>query len=225
MNYTHLRKKIKKYQTGAAMTGLEVPAINPEDIDIVGPEEEDPGNGWVSKSGKTKFSEKQMNKIGIGTQIASAAFQGMDEAMNGDKNFGAQSQAIDNAVHGASSALMKSGNPFAMMAGAAIEGVNFLTKAGGNTVQGFDVPINNSGYGNLAHQESSSSRGLFGIDFGGTKDKLARRNAQAKMALQAGLLSADNDFEQSARRASTANIIQSNQVALSGGLDTGNLAG
>ena len=45
-----------------------------------------------------------------------------------------------------------------MIAGAAIEGVNFLSKAGGQTVQGYDVDINNSGYGNLGHQASKSSR-------------------------------------------------------------------
>jgi hypothetical protein len=48
-----------------------------------------------------------------------------------------------------------------MAAAAALEGANFLTKAGGQTVQGFDVDIASSGYGNLGHMESSSSR-----DFG-----------------------------------------------------------
>jgi hypothetical protein len=51
--------------------------------------------------------------------------------MMGNKNFGAQSEAIDSAVHGVSGALMKSGNPYAMAAGAALEVANFATKATG----------------------------------------------------------------------------------------------
>jgi hypothetical protein len=110
----------------------------------------------------------------------------VDDLAMGDKNFGAQSEAIDGAVHAASGALMKSGNPYAMLAGVALEGANFLTKAGGQTVQGFDVDINSSGYGQMGHMESSSSRdfgamiglgGIFGQDR--MKDKLAKRNAQA----------------------------------------------
>jgi N-methylhydantoinase B/oxoprolinase/acetone carboxylase alpha subunit len=85
-------------------------------------------------------------KAGV-TQAAVGAVNALDSAVMGDKNFGAQSQAIDGAVHAASSALMQSGNPYAMIAGAALEGANFLTKAGGQTVQGFDVDINSSGYG------------------------------------------------------------------------------
>jgi hypothetical protein len=115
---------------------------------------------------------------------AIAGVQAVDKLAMGDKNFGAQSEAIDGAVHAASSALLKSGNPYAMAAGAALEGANFLTKAGGQTVQGFDVDINSSGYGDLGHMESSSSRdfgamiglgGLFGQDK--LKNKLAKRNA------------------------------------------------
>jgi hypothetical protein len=107
----------------------------------------------------------------------------------GDKNFGAQSEAIDGAVHAASGALMKSGNPYLMAAGAALEGANFLTKAGGQTVQGFDVDIASSGYGNLGHMESSSSRdfgamiGLGGLNAGKMQAKLARRNEKLKQAL------------------------------------------
>jgi hypothetical protein len=77
---------------------------------------------------------------------------------------------------------MKSGNPYAMAAAAALEGANFLTKAGGQTVQGFDVDINSSGYGDLGHMESSSSRdfgamiGLGGLNQGKMQAKLAKRN-------------------------------------------------
>jgi hypothetical protein len=69
------------------------------------------------------------------------ALNATDQALMGDKNFSAGSQALDSVVHGASGALMKSGNPWAMGAAVALEGLNFITKAGGRTVQGYDVNI------------------------------------------------------------------------------------
>ena len=78
---------------------------------------------------------------------------------------------------------MKSGNVWAITAGAALEGVNFLTKAGGQTVQGYDVDIDSSGYGNIGHMESSSSRSW--VSHRKLQDKLARRNEQVRTALAA----------------------------------------
>ena len=171
-----------------------------------------------------------------GTAIAagavSAGVQMVDNLAMGDKNFGAQSEAIDSAVHSASSALMSSGNPYAMIAGAALEGANFLTKAGGQTVQGFDVDINSSGYGQMGHMESSSSRdfgamiglgGIFGQ--GRMKEKLAKRNAQAKMAMNAANIADEQSFEQEARANSIQNTIMNNNIALAGGLNTSLLGG
>ena len=182
----------------------------------------------------TKVTEEGgKDTLGKGAQIASAAFQVADQMMMGDKNFGAQSEAIDTAVHGVSGALMKSGNPYAMIAGAALEGANFLTKAGGQTVQGFDVDIKSSGYdSNMGHMESSSSRdfgaliglgGLFGQ--GKMKEKLAKRNAQAKMAMNAANIAEDQAFEQEARANSIQNTIMNNNIALAGGLNTSLLGG
>lgn len=119
-----------------------------------------------------------------------------------------------------------------MVAGAALEGANFLTKAGGQTVQGFDVDINSSGYGDLGHMESSSSRdfgamiGLGGI-FGRKKlqRKLQKRNEQALMAMNAANIAEDQAFEQEARMNSIQNTIMNNQMALAGGLDTSLLGG
>ena len=183
-----------------------------------------------------KNGEDITQKVGKGLAIGSAAVtEGVklvDDLTMGDKNFGAQSQAIDDAVHGVSGALMKSGNPYAMAAGAALEGANFLTKAGGQTVQGFDVDIQSSGYGDLGHMESSSSRdfgamiglgGIFGQ--GKLKEKLAKRNAQAKMAMNAANIANEQKFEQEARANSIQNTIMNNQIALSGGLDTSLLGG
>ena len=158
---------------------------------------------------------------GISKGVAMAA-NAIDDLAMGDKNFGAQSQAIDGAVHMASGALMKSGNPYAMLAGAALEGVNFLTKAGGQTVQGFDVDIDSSGYGNIGHMESSSSRSW--VSHRKLQDKLSRRNEQVRTALAAAQISEDQKFESEARMNSVENTIMNNQIALAGGLQT-NLLG
>lgn len=170
-------------------------------------------------------------KTGL-VDTAVAGMKAVDNMAMGDKNFGAQSEAIDSAVHGVSSALMKSGNPYAMAAGAALEGANLLTKAGGQTVEGFDVDINSSGYGQMGHMESSSSRdfgamiGLGGI-FGqkSLQRKLQKRNQQALMAMNAANIAEDQKFEQEARMNSIQNVIMNNQIALSGGLETNLLGG
>ena len=164
--------------------------------------------------------------------VASVGMKVIDNIALSDKNFGAQSEAIDSAVNSASSALKNSGNPYAQIAGFALEGANFLTKAGGQTVQGFDVDINSSGYGQMGHMESSSSRdfgamiglgGIFGQ--GRMRAKLAKRNQQAQMAMNAANIANEQKFEQEARANSIQNVIMNNQVALAGGLDTSLLGG
>lgn len=163
-------------------------------------------------------------KTGL-VDTAVAGMKAVDNLTMGNKNFGAQSEAIDSAVHGASGVLLKSGNPYAMAAGAALEGINFLTKIGGRTVPGFDVDINSSGYGNLGHMDSYSSRGLFGIETSGMRRRLAKRNEQAKMAINAANIANEQSFEQEARMNSIQNTIMNNQMALAGGLDTNLLGG
>lgn len=161
----------------------------------------------------------------MAADIGVAAMKSIDQVAMGDKNFGAQSEAIDSTVHGVSSALMKSGNPYAMAAGAALEGINFLTKAGGQTVQGFDVDINSSGYGQMGHMESSSSRSFLGLGNKNLEAKLQKRNAQAQMAMNAANIANEQSFEQEARMNSIQNTIMNNQMALAGGLDTSLLGG
>lgn len=170
-------------------------------------------------------------KTGL-VDTAVAGMKAVDNLAMGDKNFGAQSEAIDSAVHGVSGALMKSGNPYAMAAGAILEGANFITKAGGQTVQGFDVDINSSGYGDMGHKASSSSRdfaaaiGLGGIfNQGKMQAKLAKRNQEAQMAMNAANIANEQKFEQEARANSIQNTIMNNQMALAGGLDTSLLGG
>ena len=172
--------------------------------------------------GKGQMSAKGAAITGGISQGVVMAANAIDNLAMGDKNFGAQSQAIDGAVHMASGALMKSGNPYAIAVGAALEGVNFLTKAGGQTVQGFDVDIDSSGYGNIGHMESSSSRSW--VSHRKLQDKLARRNEQVRTALAAAQISEDQKFESEARMNSVENTIMNNQIALAGGLQT-NLLG
>ena len=172
--------------------------------------------------GKGQMSAKGAAITGGISKGVATAINAIDDLALGDKNFGAQSQAIDGAVHGVSGLLLSSGNPIAMGIGAALEGANFLTKAGGQTVQGYDVDIDNSGYGNLGHMESSSSRSW--ISHRRTQDKLARRNEQVRTALAAAQISEDQKFESEARMNSVENTIMNNQIALAGGLQT-NLLG
>ena len=187
-----------------------------------------------------KNGEDITQKVGKGLAIGSAAVtEGVrlvDDLAMGDKNFGAQSQAIDQSVHAVSGALMKSGNPYALAAAAALEGANFLTKAGGQTVQGFDVDLNSTGYGDLGHMESSSSRdfsamlGPLGAIFTGANQskmqaKLKKRNDQMRMAMNAANIANEQSFEQEARMNSVQNTIMNNQIALAGGVDTSLLGG
>lgn len=168
---------------------------------------------------KVGLSEGGQIAVGITSQAISKTLQSVDEATMGDKNFSASSQAIDAGVHGVSGALMKSGNPYAIAAGAALEGLNFVTKAAGKNVQGYDVDINNSGYGNMGHMESEAGR-IWDSWSGATARKLRKRNEQARMALAAADISQDTAYEQEARSNSVTNVLQQNQIALAGGIDT-----
>ncbi|MDO4465392.1 MAG: hypothetical protein Q4C49_00045 [Bacillota bacterium] len=176
--------------------------------------------------GKGQMNAAGAAATGIIAHAGVGAMKAVDQLAMGDKNFGAQSAAIDQAVHGVSGALMSSGNPYAMAAGAALEGVNFLTKAGGQTVQGFDIDVNSSGYGNIGHMESSSSRdfgamiGLGGLNRAKMQRKLQNRNEQAQMALKAANIADTTKFEQEARMNSVDEVLRANSIALAGGIDT-----
>lgn len=174
----------------------------------------------------TNFENSRNNLFNSTMEFAGSTIQNLDNTLMSDKNFGQQSEAIDNAVHGVSSALFKSKNPYAMLAGAGIEGANFLTKIGGNTVQGFNTNINSSGYGNLGNYSSRSFRdfgtfaGLGGLNMNRMNQIMADRNQRAQMALNAANIANDIKFEQEARMNSTQDIMYQNQIALNGGIDT-----
>lgn len=173
------------------------------------------------------ISDKTASGLSTGMQAVSQAVNGVDKALMGNKNFGGQSEAVDAVVHGTSSALMKSGNPYLQAAGAALEVANFATKATGDSVAGFDVDINSSGYGNMGHKDQKSNRdwgaaiglgGLFGKDK--VEAQIAQRNREMQMALKAANIAEDVKFEQEARANSVEDVIQENQIALQGGIDT-----
>lgn len=174
----------------------------------------------------TNFENSRNNLFNSTMEFAGSTMQNLDNTLMSDKNFGQQSEAIDNAVHGVSSALFKSKNPYAMLAGVGIEGANFLTKIGGNTVQGFNTNINSSGYGNLGNYSSRSFRdfgtfaGLGGLNMNRMNQIMADRNQRAQMALNAANIANDIKFEQEARMNSTQDIMYQNQIALNGGIDT-----
>ena len=139
-----------------------------------------------------------------------------------DKNFDAQSRAIDSGANLFSSALMNTGNPWAMMAGAAVTTFNELDKMLGANLEGFSTDIKGSGYSsNLAHEESKAIRGTQGA---WNKDKLTtlldRRNERATMALQAADIASEQYETQTARQQSIDDLIQRNQQALLGGVDS-----
>jgi hypothetical protein len=84
----------------------------------------------------------------------------------------------------------------------------------------------------MGHKASSSSRdfgamiGLGGIfNQGKMQAKLAKRNQEAQMAMNAANIANEQAFEQEARANSIQNTIMNNQMALAGGLDTSLLGG
>jgi hypothetical protein len=156
--------KVRKYQDGQVMQGGDLTDLEKEElakIEARRAKRQARHQNFIQGFDSSTDAFSKENWKGKAMQMGGAAIDIVDNALVGDKNFGAQSEAIDGAVDMASEALMKSGNPYAMGAALALKGANFLTKAGGQTVQGFDVDINSSGYGDLGHMESSSSR-----DFG-----------------------------------------------------------
>jgi len=135
---------------------------------------------------------------------AIAATNAVENALMGDKNFSASSNALDSVVDTAASAASKFG-PWGLLASGALKAFNFITKIGGKTVQGFDVNgVDNSGYSqDMFHQQSESGR-----IWDNMSGKLKRRNARAKMALAALDVSNDEKYEQESRTNSVTDVLQ-----------------
>lgn len=154
--------------------------------------------------------------------VASAGLNAIDQATMGDKNFNAESQALDAAADGAAKMASKFG-PWGLLAAGVIQTVNKGSKMLGGSVGGYNVGDIGSGYGNLGSMEQQSGR-LKDRLSGKTARDLKRRNEQAQLALKAKDIVDDVKFEQEARMNSVDNVIQRNQIALSGGINTSMLA-
>lgn len=154
--------------------------------------------------------------------VASAGLNAIDQATMGDKNFNAESQALDAAADGTAKMASKFG-PWGLLAAGVIQAVNTGSKMFGGSVGGYNVGDIGSGYGNLGSMEQQSGR-LKDRLSGKTARDLKRRNEQAQLALKAKDIVDDIKFEQEARMNSVDNVIQRNQIALSGGINTSMLA-
>ena len=146
-----------------------------------------------------------------------AALGVADKALMGDKKFNEQSQAMDDAANGLANVASQFG-PWGQAAAMAIRAANFADKAAGQTVPGYDVNIESSGFtGVNAHGDTASLR----LTQSRNVDKmLGRQQQQVQMALAAAQLDKDNSLQQEARGASVQDIINRNQIALAGGLGT-----
>lgn len=200
--------------TGPGYQKVEVqPEPLPEGIDLK-------LGGRTSKKFDWQNSKVPWEMIG---DVASAGLDAVDQATMGDKNFNAESQALDAAADGAAKMASKFG-PWGLLAAGIIKTVNFGSKALGGSVEGYDVGDLGSGYAsNLGHMEQQSGR-LKDRLSGKTARDLKRRNEQAQLALKAKDVVDDVKFEQEARMNSVNNVIERNQIALSGGINTSLLA-
>lgn len=177
-----------------------------------------PNEGSQSK----KLSEKAANIMGKAADIGRGAITAVSDSLLQDKNFDAQSQAIDAAANAASEIASQFG-PWGKVAGLAITALNEGTKMFGQNVQGYNVNVDNSGYAqSMMSQESKANRiwtSQREID-----RQLQAKNRKLSMALHAQDISEDIKFEQTARANSIDNVIRNNQIALAGGLETAALA-
>lgn len=217
----NLKQYILKIQTGGVLQGGDLTPEEQYEMEKMKTRREVAKSLTGVNTDTTMMEADTAIAVGGASKALAMGFSAADTALMGNKNFDGQSQAIDNTVHGVSGALMQSGNPYAILAGGILEGVNFLTKAGGQTTEGYDVNIDNSGYGTLGHMESKSNRGW--VSKSKLQQQLEYRNAQTRMALDAAEISADQQFEQEARRNSVSNTIMNNREALAGGYNTNTL--
>jgi hypothetical protein len=80
--------------------------------------------------------------------MANKALDTLEDGLMGDKNFNQSSEAVDNAVRAASKQAMKFG-PWGLLAAGILESANFIDKAAGKTVQGFEVGEVGAGFNGI----------------------------------------------------------------------------
>jgi hypothetical protein len=88
--------------------------------------------------------------------MANKALDTLEDGLMGDKNFNQNSEAIDNAVRAMSKKAMKFG-PWGLLAAGILESANFIDKAAGKTVQGFEVGEVGSGFNGIETDQASAS--------------------------------------------------------------------
>ena len=154
--------------------------------------------------------------------LANKTLDTLEDGLMGDKNFNQNSEAIDNAVRAMSKKAMKFG-PWGLLAAGILESANFIDKAAGKTVQGFEVGEVGSGFNGIeTDQESASYRGSQAKKM---KQELAKRAESVNMALTANQINEDEQFQATARMNSIDNVLNANRMALAGGIDTSLLGG
>lgn len=154
--------------------------------------------------------------------MANKALDTLEDGLMGDKNFNQNSEAIDNAVRAMSKKAMKFG-PWGLLAAGILESANFIDKAAGKTVQGFEVGEVGSGFNGVeTDQDSASYRGSQAKRM---KQELAKRAESVNMALTANQINEDEQFQATARMNSIDNVLNANRMALAGGIDTSLLGG
>ena len=154
--------------------------------------------------------------------LANKTLDTVEDELMGDKNFNNNSELIDNSVRFASKKLSKLGS-YDLLAAGILESANFVDKAVGKTVQGFEVGAVGPGFNGIETNQASQS-------FRGTQSKkmkqtLARRTEALNMALAANEITQDEQFQMTARMNSIDNVLNANRMALAGGLDTSLLGG
>lgn len=155
--------------------------------------------------------------------FANAGLDKLEGALMGDKTFNAQSEAIDDVVRTTSQEMSKRFPPWGLLAAGVIETLNFVDKAAGKTVQGYEVGDAGSGFTGITTQQSDST--FRGSQTGQMKRDLARRQEQINMALAANNINEEESFMKSSRMNSVSNTLKANQIALAGGIDTSLLGG
>lgn len=154
--------------------------------------------------------------------MANKALDTVEDKLMGDKNFNQNSEAVDNATRALSKKAMKFG-PWGLLAAGILESANFIDKAAGKTVQGFEVGEVGSGFNGIeTDQESASYRGSQARRM---KQELAKRAESVNMALTANRINEDEQFQATARMNSIDNVLNANRMALAGGIDTSLLGG
>lgn len=182
----------------------------------------DENKTWKSTAKEFASSMASGNWTSAVGNVANKALDTVEGAVMKDKNFNASSETIDNGVRALSKSAMKFG-PWGLLAAGILETANFVDKAAGKTVQGFEVGSVGSGFNGISTSMTDAS--FRGTQTKKMKQALATRQENINMALSANNMTESERFQLNARVNSYDNVLQANKIALAGGLDTSALGG